>query len=122
MVAKSGDGPKGITQHAEGNICGLKGVAYYMAMHLPPTEKVEVKQYSHFVKKKGPKRKCSDEDIQEIRDLQASGYPKKIVYETYSHLSKPIFYNIWTGLTAGWIVGKPKDELYDPLSTQLKKE
>ena len=54
--------------------------------------------------------------------MQASGYPEKIVYETYSHLSKPVFYNIWTGLTSGWIVGKPKDKMYDPLKQEIEND
>jgi hypothetical protein len=100
---QSDAGFTGATQHKGMN---LKGALYHVANHLPPNEKVELEQYSHF--KPINKSPVSDADVQAIRDRQARGDKLRHVRADYLHITDSSFRNIWYGITKAGIIGKPR--------------
>ena len=80
--------------------------ANLMLRKLPPNERVHCRQDNHFNEGGGRKRGATVEQIQDIRDRQASGEVRGEVRLRYPDISESSFNNIWLGTTAAGIVGK----------------
>lgn len=83
----------------------LSHAAYLMYKKLPPNERVVCRQDGHFNEGRARKRGATIEQIQDIRDRQASGEVRGEVRLRYPDIGEASFNNIWLGTTAAGIVG-----------------